>query len=339
MAGYNTKETTEISTVFSRTVASPLDKWSNISSITSVDTELPPKIRFVGMLVFVEDEDVYYFFKGGIENINLVLLSGELEGIRTFDTIVNTTQSQIVEVEHGLGAGNINVTFQHENEYLLNGWKRGKIDGTNTDNYIHFSTENTLVGVQIFIIAKSIDSSNSSNPNLDATIVNILNTINILETGAVKSVNNILPDVNGNVNVVGGVVYDLSLIPVKINHTYFGEDVYATLLQIDAPVIADTNTIHTFNHNLNVGKYLKILVRSDNYIKGSSITHISAEEDLAKIVNENVSSSLEVSDNTIETYNVNYPTNTYLYVEYTLSSGTPTVEGIGSDSIGGGDIG
>lgn len=350
MAGHDTKETTHISTVFSRTVPSPLDKWSNISSKSKVTEELPLGIRYVGMLVFVEDEGSFYFFKGGIQDINLTHLNGDLEGIKTFDVLVNTTANQIVEIEHNLEASNINVAFQHDDEYLLNGWKRGKIDGTEKGNYIHFATTSSLTSLRVFIIAKNVDSNNSSNPNLDDTITSIQEKLNTtfsdldtlekintyLNSVVAKTVNGNTTDGEGNIelDIFESSRFNLSLEPTKMDYTYFGEDVYVVLLEIPQPT--ENGTKHVFPHNLNVDKYLKVLSRVDSYRKGTGRTHLPSEKDLALLTTETPSSSFELYNNTIETYNLEYPSDSYLYVEYIPLLGE---EGISVDPIGSADIG
>lgn len=182
MAGHNTTATVQTPVVYERMIPHPLDKWSNISSLTQVATQLPSTIRYQGMLVWVEDKKEFYHFKDGVADNQLVALSTALEGIRTFDTLVNTTANNKLEIKHDLGAANISITFQHNDEMLLVGWKRGKIDGTDKGNYIHLATDVNYVGLRVFIIAKDLAPTQPTHPNLDNELAAITIKLNTTHT-------------------------------------------------------------------------------------------------------------------------------------------------------------
>lgn len=182
MAGHNTTATVQTPVVYERMIPHPLDKWSNISSLTLVTTQLPSVIRYVGMLVWVEDKKEFYHFKDGVNDNHLVPLTTSLEGIRTYDTLVNTTANSVIEIKHDLGAANISITFQHNDEMLLVGWKRGKIDGSDKGNYIHFATDVDYVGLRVFIISKDLAPNQPTHPNLDNELSAITLTLNTTHT-------------------------------------------------------------------------------------------------------------------------------------------------------------
>ncbi len=182
MAGHNTTATVQTPVVYERMIPHPLDKWSNISAKAQVGTQIPSGVRYQGMMVWVEDEKIFYHFKDGILDTHLVKLSSTLEGIRTFDALVNTTANNKLEVKHDLGASNISITFQHNDEFLLVGWKRGKIDGTDKGNYIHFSTDVDYTSLRVFIISKDLSPTQPTHPNLDNELATIQVRLNTTRT-------------------------------------------------------------------------------------------------------------------------------------------------------------
>lgn len=233
MAGHNTNKVTPTTTVFERTIPQPLDKWGNISSINNLTVELPLKIRYFGMLVYVEDISEYYYFKNGVENEHFTALRKDLSGVRIFDSIINTTKNQIFELEHSLDSNKLFVSFQHDNELLLNGWKLGKVDGSQKENYIHFSTTEDFTNLKVFIIAKNVTKDQSNKPNLDLIIEGILETLNTTNenfnnfqkisdflSGSVRTVNGITPDENGNVETFTQTITD------RINNFFYKNAVH-----------------------------------------------------------------------------------------------------------------
>ncbi|BAV39248.1 hypothetical protein BPT24_123 [Tenacibaculum phage pT24] len=169
MAGYNNTKVRDLKVSFQRTNAEPIDKYDNISALDQIDTQLPESIRYDGMLVYVENIRKYYFFDGGITNSDFKPVIN-FQGTKTFEATVDTVASTIIEVEHNLGTVNIMGQFMHDDESLLISWKRGKVDGTERENYIHFATNSDYTDLDIILVGKDVDGVISNDPALTQTL-------------------------------------------------------------------------------------------------------------------------------------------------------------------------
>lgn len=171
-----------------RMVAHPLDRYLQVSSVAAIGIELPEAIRFKGMgPVWSDAEELYYYFKTGIADIDFVPLElGNInnvsgEAIQTFADVVNTEQAITYELEHSLNAENISVVFKHNDEPLMLGWKLGKIDGTDKGNFISFSTNTGYNGLSVFIIGRVVTTVNAVTPNLDSVIASLVGKTTVAE--------------------------------------------------------------------------------------------------------------------------------------------------------------
>ena len=180
---YSTKYLTETPVSFKRLQAIPLDKFQVISSLTNINNELPVDIRYDGMgLVYCESDQSYYYFKGGTTNAHFIKFSDTLQGVRTYDATLNTTKDIKLEINHNLNASNIIVSFMHNDEMLLLGWKRGMINGTDLGNYIHISTDANYSNLKVFIISKDLAPTQPLHPNLDNELSDIQTKLNTTHT-------------------------------------------------------------------------------------------------------------------------------------------------------------
>lgn len=79
----------------------PLNQFDIIELETisvSLDTAIPKQLRFVGQLVYAKDEDSYYYFRGGVENVNLIKLNQfDIRSIATWTDVQTIKQSQRFE--------------------------------------------------------------------------------------------------------------------------------------------------------------------------------------------------------------------------------------------------
>ncbi len=176
MAGFDNNKTVEQAVSFERTTAEPLDKYDIIGSLATLTLQIPLEVRYEGQMVYVNNLKKWYFFKDGVTNNDLKPLMSE-SSVRVFDTNINTVDGIMFELEHSLDSGNINVTFTHNDESIIVGWKRGKIDGSDKSNFIHFSTNADYNNLQIFIIGNDISGGTDLHPNLDGDISGIKNKV------------------------------------------------------------------------------------------------------------------------------------------------------------------
>lgn len=179
MAGHNTTKTKEVHVVNKRTIPQPLDIYDNISDVANIAIEVPQNIRYNGQLVYSELDSKYFYFKGGIDDLDLIPLINQ-SSVRTITTEINTLDGIVYEYEHNLGSQNLIINFVHNDETLILGWKRGKLDGTMMNNAIHFTTNADYNGLQMFIIGNDITEGTDLHPNLDGDITTL--KLNMLTT-------------------------------------------------------------------------------------------------------------------------------------------------------------
>jgi len=130
MSGSSTAPRVQKPYIISTTFAAPLDDRLVISSVSNIDAELPLPLRFRGLMVFVEDQSTYYYFKDGITNTDFIKFNvGDSGAINVIaSTLIGDT-----EIVHGIGTKDISVNV-YENEPSQSPldvqWVIGKLDTT-----------------------------------------------------------------------------------------------------------------------------------------------------------------------------------------------------------------
>lgn len=175
----------EFSTI-KRMQAHPLDRYNKVSSVSAIGIEHPASIRYIGMgPVWVEDEATYYFYKDGIADINFVHLDVSIK-VRTFTQMFSVALNTAIEVHHGLNTQNVDVTIRNIRNHVNLDWHIGKIDGTDSGNYLTVIIPSDFVPAEIdpedpislsvFVIGRLIGTD-------DFTIVNLDDYINSTNAG------------------------------------------------------------------------------------------------------------------------------------------------------------
>lgn len=108
------KNVKEIPYVFKTTFGKPLDIRFKINSISTLMNELPLKLRYEGLIVYVKDIQKFYSFIGGINDSNFKPLLQESSTLKMYN-VASTKDDKIYidsneqEYFHGLNSTSINV--------------------------------------------------------------------------------------------------------------------------------------------------------------------------------------------------------------------------------------